>query len=365
MNQISPIPGSARDLEDLYRDARNHRPDLEWNYAVKGWLRRAETSVLYGPSNCGKSALVCYLGNCIVTGTTFFDARVRQGIVVHVGAEAPVSVLDRMQAYDLGKAPAASPYIVRMEPVNLSEPAQAERFISDLERLHQDLGKEIVLIVFDTLARSIGTIDENCAAAMTGVANAAERIARQIQAHVMLVHHTGKDAERGGRGSSALRGAVDTEISLSPLKGGAVRITQEKQRTMQKADARFFQTKSFALGLDEDGEDRTTVMAVASQKPPETEDAGKAAPASKYDTAVQTALHIRRLLGKRGADAFTAREMLESVPPELFGSMTDANRMGTIRRVLGRLAEQKSPVVEKVGTDWQLVGASGNGSAAR
>lgn len=308
MNEYQPSPVnppnfSPLNFDDLYRDARTHRPDLVWNYAIKGWLRRAETSVLFGPSNCGKSALVCYLGNCIVTGTPCFDARVRQGIVVHVGAEAPASVLDRMQAYDLGNVPTAAPYIVRMEPVNLSEPTQVDQFVAELRRLRQDFGEEVILIVFDTLARSIGAVDENCASTMTGVANAAERIARQINAHVMLVHHTGKDADRGGRGSSALRGAVDTEISLTPLKGAVVRVAQEKQRTMPKADASFFQTKSFVLGLDEDGEDRTTVMSVECQKPSEKEDDGKSALASKYDTAVLSCVFARR----RGSGHFRVR----------------------------------------------------------
>ncbi len=363
MNENQPNSVDSRESEHLYRDARNHRPSLVWNYAVKGWLRRAETSVMFGPSNCGKSALVCYLGNCLVTGTSFFDARVRQGIVVHVGAEAPESVLDRMQAYNLGNAPAASPYIVRMEPVNLSETAQVDQFICDLKKCHRDLGQKIVLIVFDTLARSIGAVDENCAAAMTAIANAAERIARQLKAHVMLVHHTGKDAERGGRGSSALRGAVDTEISLSPLKGGSVRISQEKQRTMRKMDASFFQMKSFVLGLDEDGEERTTVIAVESPKPSETDDTGNAAAASKYDTAVLTALHTRRLMGTHGAQPFKPREILESVPPEIFGSMADENRMTTTRRVLGRLSEQTSPMIEKIGTEWRLISPSGADSS--
>lgn len=349
--------------EGLYRDARTHRPNLVWNYAVKGWLRRAETSVLFGPSNCGKSALVCHLGNCIVTGTPYFGARVRQGIVVHVGAEAPTSVLDRMQAHGIGEAPTTSPYIVRMEPVNLSDPEQVEQFIAELNNLVRDFGQKVVLIVFDTLARSITGVDENCAASMTGVVNAAERIARRSNAHVMLVHHTGKDTDRGGRGSSALRGAVDTEISLMPQKAEAVRVLQEKQRTMPKAGDHYFRTESFVLGHDEDGEDRTTVKAVESQKPSDKEAVGKPTQASKYDTAVLTVLYIRGLTGKRGAETFKARDILECVPPEIFGGMSDENSMATIRRVLGRLSEQEAPVVEKVGSDWRLRGADGTASS--
>ena len=269
-NQTPPIPGPSG---DLYRDARDHRPDLTWSYAAKGFFRRGETSVLFGPSNCGKSALVCHLGNCVVTGSEFFGARVTKGVVVHVGAEAPVSVLDRVHVYDPRAALDPWQYIVRMAPVDLSSETDVDAFVGDLAHLHRQTGEKIVLVVFDTLARSIGTSDENCASAMTGIANAAERIVRQLKTHVMLVHHTGKDTDRGGRGSSALRGAVDTEVSLAPLKCGAVIARQEKQRTMPKSGPVWFRTESHVLGQDEDGEDRTTVKALEISEPPKSEEA--------------------------------------------------------------------------------------------
>jgi energy-coupling factor transporter ATP-binding protein EcfA2 len=354
MNDHQPSPKPTRDFDDLYRDARNHRPTLTWNYAAKGWLRRAETSVLYGPSNCGKSALVGYLGNCIITGTPFFGAKVKKGFVVHVGAEAPEAVLDRMQAFDLSEATEASPYIVRMEPVDLSVPEEVKLFVSDIKKLHQRIGQKSILIVFDTLAKSIGITDENCAASMTRVANAAEQIARKLKSHVMLVHHTGKDVDRGGRGSSALRGAVDTEISLLPLKSGEVVITQEKQRTMPKGESKFFRTEGFVLGVDEDREDRTTVKAVEAMKPENQASGKKDEPGGKYDTAVLTTLHIRRMTEKHAAEPFRPREIMNFVPPELFGTTSDDSRLTNIRRVLAKLADQKNPVVEKIGDAWRL-----------
>ena len=159
MADETTTPPITVELAQPYRDARAHQPDLVWNYAVKGFLRRAETSVLFGPSNCGKSALVGHLGHCIVTGAPFFGAKVRQGLVVHVGAEAPAAVLDRMQAYGIQHDATTCPYVVRMEPVDLSVPAAVDGFILDLKKLYQDYRQKIVLIVFDTLARSIGTPD--------------------------------------------------------------------------------------------------------------------------------------------------------------------------------------------------------------
>lgn len=340
-------------LSGSYRDSRDHEPSLVWNYGIKGILRRGETSVLYGPPNCGKSALVCYIGHRIATGQTCFGARVQKGITVHVGAEAAESVLDRMKAYPTNHK-AAGPYIVRLSAVDLSSAEQVQKFIEDLKQIHHHTGEKIILVVFDTLARSIGQADENCAQAMTGIVNAADAIARAVKAHVMLVHHTGKDVERGGRGSSALRGAVDTELSLLPLKSGTVVVSQEKQRTMPKSPPVYFRTEPHVLGLDEDGEDRTTVKAVEVEGPPQPEPVKKTTGDTGCSQAVHTALYIRRMTGAQATLPFRPRDILETLPPELFGAISDESRLRSIVRTLEKLAKTNTPIVEKTSEGWCL-----------
>jgi hypothetical protein len=349
--KIYPIPDQ---LAGKSRDARKHQPSLAWNYAIKGLLRRGETSVLYGPSNCGKSALVCYLGSRIVSGQTCFGGRVKKGIVVHVGAEAPESILDRLQACELHRD--AAPYLVGMAPVDLSQTDEVVTFIQNLMQLQEANGEEIILVVFDTLARSIGATDENCASAMTSVVHAAERIARQTMSHVMLVHHTGKDADRGSRGSSALRSAVDTEIALSPLKSGTVAVSTEKQRTMPKSTLVHFKTEIHVLGQDEDGENRTTVKAVEIVAPPKLDEEKHTGGDAGCDQAVLSALHFRRMTGTQAAKPFRPRDIFEALPPELFGEIAEESRIRKISRCLEGLSKRRPAIVEKdAGGDWRLV----------
>jgi len=40
-------------------------------------------------------------------------------------------------------------------------------------------------------------------------------IRHETKAHLMEVHHSGKDESRGARGSSALKAAIDTQIHIS------------------------------------------------------------------------------------------------------------------------------------------------------
>lgn len=70
------------------------------------------------------------------------------------------------------------------------------------------------LIAFDTLSACTNGLDENTGRDGTTIVKHCQEIIRTTGATVMLVHHSGKDAEKGARGWSGYRGAVDTEITI-------------------------------------------------------------------------------------------------------------------------------------------------------
>jgi DNA-binding transcriptional ArsR family regulator len=122
-----------------------------------------------------------------------------------------------------------------------------EEFIAALKEL-TDLP---VLIVIDTLARCMNDGDENMARDMGKLIAGCDRIRRETGAAVLLIHH-GTRSHEFERGSSALRGAVDTALAVS---------RSDKQVTLscakQKDEARFedmvFDLRVVDLGKDEDG----------------------------------------------------------------------------------------------------------------
>src|SRR5690606_13091125 len=85
------------------------------------------------------------------------------------------------------------------------------------------------LIVIDTLARSIVGVDENSAKDMGGVIKHLDQLRRATGSTILLVHHTGKDASAGARGSSALRAAMDTELEVTAA-GQLMTLKVKKQR---------------------------------------------------------------------------------------------------------------------------------------
>ena len=113
------------------------------------------------------------------------------------------------------------------------------------------------LIIIDTLARSIGDGDENSGPDMGALIRNVDMLRDRTGAHVMIVHHNGKDANRGARGHSSLRGAVDTEIEITD-KGGVRTATVKKQRDMGPSNTFTYTLEEVVLGKDQDGDTVTS-----------------------------------------------------------------------------------------------------------
>ena len=82
-----------------------------------------------------------------------------------------------------------------------------------------------------------------------------DRIRSATKAHVLTVHHTGKDEARGSRGHSSLPAAVDTEIKVADKK-----IITTKQRDMDKAAPIGFDVKTVEVGRDGSGRPVTSLV---------------------------------------------------------------------------------------------------------
>jgi hypothetical protein len=101
-----------------------------------------------------------------------------------------------------------------------------------IERLVMESGVQFKQIIIDTLAWAFGGGDENSASDMMQFVVACGRIQEIVQgAGLLILHHSGKNQALGMRGSSALLGAVDSELELMRFEDtmkGIVRIAKQK-----------------------------------------------------------------------------------------------------------------------------------------
>lgn len=278
----------ALELRDAFIPFDQVTPNLETSYLVQGWLGAGGLSVLYGPSNTGKTFVAVDLALHVASGTAWRDKKVCGGAVVYVAAEGGAGIRNRFAALKMAKPSLAAEVKLDLLPTHLdlhgSEDATALCAALPVSKC--------ALIVIDTMARSMGEGDENSAKDLGQFILNCDIIRERTGAHVLIVHHSGKNAAAGARGSSALRAAVDTEIEISE---GQIACT--KQRDMEIPNKLYFSLNSIELGRDQDGDVVTSAVVVeASSKAPTSK---KKRVSGQAEVALQALREVIKLSGKR------------------------------------------------------------------
>jgi hypothetical protein len=227
---------------------------------VEGLLGVGASSLVYGPSNVGKSFLILDLAACVATGRSFRDElEVDQGGVLYLSLEGKSGMQNRLEALKRrGVLADEPPLFVSFDHVSLTGPSIGPTYgqivAETCRKIEREQGVSFKLIIVDTLSRAMAGGDENSGRDMMIAVGEIDLIRGETGAHVMIVHHSGKDETRGARGSSTLRAAVDTEIELSRPEGSAIttmRVT--KQRDFQIGPPMPFSLEVVELGTDRRG----------------------------------------------------------------------------------------------------------------
>mgnify|MGYP003672762950 CR=1 FL=1 len=237
---------------------RDAQPVLNSSYLIKNWLGRSQMSVVYGPSNVGKSFFCLDMAICIAAGIDWQGNKVRGGPVLYLATEGGNAFQSRCVAlrdeYNVSDVPLA----VRPSPIDLLRPeADLAALIQLCQSIEAELGEPLAMIVIDTLSRAMAGGDENGPTDMTSFIANLDALRDVTGAHIMIVHHSGKDTAKGARGHSSLRAATDTEIELE-VDQKIRTATATKQRDLEPQEPIAFSLKVHKLGLDEDGDPVTT-----------------------------------------------------------------------------------------------------------
>ncbi len=230
---------------------------------VKDMLDLGSMSVLYGKSNAGKSFIALLLAFHIALGTEFAGREVEQGLVVYIVAEGGRR-FDRRLAALRAKYPEAKnpPLAIVKSSVDLhgndADVKEITRIVSEAEAA---TGKKALLVIVDTLARAMGAGSENEARDMNALVTNGDKVRQRTGAHLMYIHHSGKDRAKGARGHSSLRAATDTEIEVVADGAGLRSMTVTKQRDMETGDVFNFRLVDMQLGTDAEGNPRKSAVA--------------------------------------------------------------------------------------------------------
>lgn len=343
---------TAAMLERVERVSEVDAP-LSLPFLVKDWFYLGQTSLLFAPSNAGKTSLVLDLVGALTTDQDWHGHRaVRGGAVLYIAAEAPGSIFRRTAALAFG---AKERIVVLGEPIDLVGDPEAGQKIAALVRLCDSrFGIRIKLTVVDTLTLCFGDGDENSTRDAKRVIHSGQTAARLSDTHFMLVHHTGKDRSAGPRGSYALEAGIDTVVELTVLDSEkkTVLAKARKQRDAEKDASFAFKVVSVRLGLDDEGEPITTSAIEALG---ETD--SLAAPASlRADPGMDAVLAALTALAKATptAPGFSAADIAEACAATFKAHAEPESRKKAVRGVLRQAMEAADPQVVKQGDRYML-----------
>ncbi|MCY1438696.1 AAA domain protein [compost metagenome] len=139
----------------------------------------------------------------------------------------------------------------------------AERVAEAVQELVTTTGEIPQLIVIDTMARNfVG--DENSATDVGHFVTNLDRMRRHWDTTVMIVHHSGKASERGSRGSSALKGAVDAEYELKRDDNNKlIQLIAHKMKDADHPSPLMFELVAEPVWLDNDEVTSSAVLRLA------------------------------------------------------------------------------------------------------
>lgn len=236
------------------------KPVLKSSYLIKGWLGRSQMSVVYGPSNVGKSFFCLDMAFSVAANAEWNGSRVRGGPVLYLATEGGQAFKNRVYALRQNKGVDDAPLYVRPSPIDLLRAEVDLPALSELIKEITEKSGEIAMIVVDTLSRAMAGGNENGPEDMTRFIGNLDVLRDLTGAHIMVVHHSGKDTAAGARGHSSLRAASDTEIELELADEGIKLVKTTKQRDMEPKPPLGFKLGVLELGQDEDGDPVTTAF---------------------------------------------------------------------------------------------------------
>lgn len=225
------------------------------DYYLKGLISPGEMSVIYGEPGCGKSFFALYIVRAIAQGRMILGRRVRATSVLFLALEGVAGFENRLRAQIITHEESdAFGYIA--QPVDLFT---HQNHVADVISAGQLMSAG--LIVIDTLNRAISGGSENDPADMGLLIKNIDAIRAATGAHILVIHHSGKDASKGMRGHSSLLGAADMVMDVKRGEKGQPRTVTVPKAKDDADGAEFaFHLKVLEMGIDQDGDAITTCL---------------------------------------------------------------------------------------------------------
>lgn len=233
-------------------------------YLVEGILEKNALTVIFGATYTGKSFFALDMLLTIAKGITFHGRAVKQAPCFYICNEGESSIGVRKGAWEKGRGETidtSTPIYICNQPFTLPDPDTEKQLIADIDRIIDEYKISTPgVFCIDTLSKNYNA-DENDNSAMTAYLQTMDRLKyRYPGATIILIHHSGHNAQERARGASALKAGIDCEMLV---KGDeeTFSVTCSKMKNAPQFKDMTFKKEVIEL-LDDDGEPVTSICPI-------------------------------------------------------------------------------------------------------
>ena len=224
-------------------------------------------TILYGDPGAGKSFISLDMGLRLAHGMDWHGKATKPTGVLYIAGEGVRGIGKRIKGWRMkhGMEGVEAPFLLLPVAVEILDEAQRGKLLRTIDAAVARAGFHIGLIEIDTVSRALSGADENGQEAMGQFVKACDAIRRHANASVLGVHHSGKDKDKGMRGSTVLLGACDASIRVSKTEA-MVTLKVEKQKDAEQGPEMYFDMEEvrWASGLEQ--EQKTLVPSLKAKK---------------------------------------------------------------------------------------------------
>lgn len=224
-----------------WRQKRALRP----SWIIEGMIPEGPSIVtVFSPSGVGKTFFIVAGGLTVASGGgDFYGHKANGGKVLYLCGEGDAAVSVRIQCWleqhnikDVSKVK----FFLDNIPFSFDNDSDYSDFITALEE--KFISRKPDIIIVDTMNLFMEG-DENSTQEASSFVKRLKTFTVKYECTIVLVHHTGQKEEGRERGSSAFKGAIDSEIRLSDVNG-----IKKVEQTKNRNGAPF---KTFYLKFEE------------------------------------------------------------------------------------------------------------------
>ena len=247
----------------LDMDELENMPPPTW--LVHEMIAQEGLSVIYGDPGAGKSFVALDMALRIAHAMDWHGVQTKAAGVLYIAGEGARGIGKRVKGWRMENDMAGvdAPFMLLPIAVQLLDEKHRAKLLRTIDAACRRAGFPIGLIVVDTVSRALAGADENGQEAMSSFVNACDLVRLHIGGAVVGIHHSGKDKEKGMRGSTVLLGGCDASIKVTK-DGELVTLKTEKQKDAEEAEPIYMRMRkvAWATGLEEE---QTTLVPFRSE----------------------------------------------------------------------------------------------------